>query len=165
MSRCQITTTHTCIHVYKKVQVVDHITTVNHTHVYTHDPMKSNWADYAVHVIRNCVGTHQGNKLTNNSSGNACPVISAHWATVVFLSLETNACKADLHCEKMLRWGMICGTFPVMAICIARVAAARGPCRHNKQNTQWQWLTFKTVWKHPEVDRCWQHPRYASRKW
>ena len=80
MSRCQITTTHTCIHVYKKVQVVDHITTVNHTHVYTHDPMKSNWADYAVHVIRNCVGTHPGNQLTNNSSGTACPVISAHCA-------------------------------------------------------------------------------------
>ena len=90
MSRCQITTTHTCIHVYKKVQVVDHITTVNHTHVYTHDPVKSNWADYAVHVIRNCVGTHSGNKLTNNSSGNACPVISAHCAVGWSLAFKEN---------------------------------------------------------------------------
>ena len=38
---------------------------------YTLDPVKSEWADYAVQAYH--VGTHQGDEFTGNSSGNTRP--------------------------------------------------------------------------------------------
>ena len=76
----------------------------------TLDPIKSEWADYAVQVHN--VGTYLGNELTCNSSENTQPVFSACWATVDWSWTKGSPLKEKKERKKKHGPGMNHWTFP-----------------------------------------------------
>ena len=62
------------------------------THINMHTTLTQERWRRPTMLARHSVGTYRGNELTHNLSGNACPVISAQWATVDWFCLKRNGC-------------------------------------------------------------------------